>query len=741
MTGLSIAGYGVPTAVEGWSRITDLDAVTIGSETFVVSSTRYDGVLRLWTTDTAAPLIADTAQFGGSPIAGGSGTFTVLPLDGAPMILTGGGNAGSLQLRALSASGTFGAPDTLGLLPAPYAGFQHGTSMPLALGGYAVFGAFAGESGVGRLRFDASGTLTDHAVTLGTADHPAGGISATAHMQVAGQDILLTVSSAANSVTSRLVTADGSFGNATTLTADDGLGISAPTALASAVVGGQAYAVLGAAGSDSLSVIEVAANGTMIMRDHLLDGRDTRFGGVTSVEVLTYGNRTYVAAAGADDGVSLFQLLEGGMLIHLSAIADTVDIGLDNVSALTLQQSAGMLSIFAASSSEAGVTHLQYDTGVAGITALADPAGETLNGGAGGDNLYGGDGNDQILANAGDDVLRDGAGADVLTGGAAADIFILSPDGDMDMITDFTLGEDRIDLSLWPMLRDISQLWFSLRPDGVQITYGNEVLIVQSAAGTSIDYRDLTNADLIGGSRLSASLQPGYPGPETPPPDPNGPPPEPDPPEPGVNDPLLPLQLLSGGNLADLRLLLENDTAGPGTFALGTEAADLLLGTGAADVMIAGGGADQVFGAAGDDTLFGRAGDDRLEGDSGADNLRGGAGDDTLNGGNGQDRLEGGDGADTLSGGIGDDQLWGDAGADTFVFDSGHDLIGDFESGVDTIQLDPVLWTGLTNAADLLLIYATEVAGDTVIAFDADTSLTVAGIADPALLAPDLLLF
>ena len=67
-----------------------------------------------------------------------------------------------------------------------------------------------------------------------------------------------------------------------------------------------------------------------------------------------------------------------------------------------------------------------------------------LNGGAGNDTLNGGAGNDTLIG---------GVGADAMTGGAGADVFKITSlkdlglDASQDIITDFTVGEDVIDLS------------------------------------------------------------------------------------------------------------------------------------------------------------------------------------------------------------------------------------------------------------------------------------------------------
>lgn len=120
----------------------------------------------------------------------------------------------------------------------------------------------------------------------------------------------------------------------------------------------------------------------------------------------------------------------------------------------------------------------------------------------------------------------------------------------------------------------------------------------------------------------------------------------------------------------------------------------------------------QLFGTADNDTvvdtvganwLNGQGGRDVLKGKGGADTIFGGGGKDKLYGDKGNDTLKGGGGADKLFGGAGKDKMFGGAGADTFVFkaasdsknNSKADVIKDFESGVDHINLAAIL-TGAT---------------------------------------------
>lgn len=83
--------------------------------------------------------------------------------------------------------------------------------------------------------------------------------------------------------------------------------------------------------------------------------------------------------------------------------------------------------------------------GNGGDVLYGGTGGDTLNGGAGWDSLFGGDGNDVLVAGG------NGAVVDYFTGGAGADIFVLVPGdaGSQMYLTDFTRGEDKIDLGDW----------------------------------------------------------------------------------------------------------------------------------------------------------------------------------------------------------------------------------------------------------------------------------------------------
>lgn len=75
-----------------------------------------------------------------------------------------------------------------------------------------------------------------------------------------------------------------------------------------------------------------------------------------------------------------------------------------------------------------------------------DAMDNSLDGAGGDDTLVGRGGNDDLRGGGGNDILAGGPGFDTLTGGPGADTFVLADLDAADVITDFQVGVDRLDL-------------------------------------------------------------------------------------------------------------------------------------------------------------------------------------------------------------------------------------------------------------------------------------------------------
>ncbi|TBW10805.1 poly(beta-D-mannuronate) C5 epimerase [Azotobacter chroococcum subsp. isscasi] len=206
---------------------------------------------------------------------------------------------------------------------------------------------------------------------------------------------------------------------------------------------------------------------------------------------------------------------------------------------------------------------------------LGSVAAESLDGAGGDDSLAGGVGNDVLNGGAGADNLAGGHGRDQLAGGEGADTFRFSAltdsyrtesDNFSDLISDFDLAEDRIDLS---------GLGFSGLGDG-----HNGTLLLWTDSESNRTYLKNFDAD-ADGRRFEIALEGDF------------------------------------SSLSEKQLILD----GRQTLE-GSSGADTLAGGSADETLLGGAGRDLLDGGAGDDLLDGGAGRDNLTGGSGADIFR-----------------------------------------------------------------------------------------------------------------------
>lgn len=669
------------------SRITDL---ALGPAGGLYATTQYDGWVSAWNISGTALTQIDQDNHTASLTAGAMPGLAFVSRDGDAALLSGGFNGGRMTLRPLAGDGSFESRINLGsdsLFAGP---LIQPVGVTLSNDTTAVYGGIVNSGGIAQMTFATNGNLTSTNITPGSA------ISAMTSGMAGGINYLFTASASDLNVSVWAINSTGAISLTGSIAGDQGLWVSAPTALASTVIAGTTYLVLASAGSSSLTVLQIGSTGTLGVVDHILDDRNTRFAGATVVETVQHDGLTYVITGGADDGISVYAMLPGGRLVPRAHISDTPDMTLANINAIAVQGRSTGLDIFASSASEPGLTRLRYEAGnVQIITGTA--ASETLQGASG------------------DDILFDGTGSDTLRGHAGADTFILARDGALDTIADFTPGQDSIDLSGWTGLRSTNQLFFDSTNTGIRITYGDEVLIIQSANGQSIAASAFADNDLLSGTRIPQVIEPGEPGPVT------DPPPLPE-------------------RAAYIAPASPQPPAEAGIERLGTVADDALFGSSYDDILYGLAGRDTISGNAGADTLYGGGGSDRLMGGAGNDLLVGGGGRDDrwtettprgssnadiLYGDSGNDRIWGHAGADRLWGGLGNDILWGGAGRDTFVFTAGRDLFADVSVGVDTILLDSRLWTGGLTPLDIVNRFGTLDAGDAVLDFGSGNVLRV----------------
>ena len=321
-----------------------------------------------------------------------------------------------------------------------------------------------------------------------------GDISAFASVNIGGQTYLFTASAFDAGLNSFSINGSGGLQFIDSVANTDASGFSLPQALETINVSGQTYLVMASAGTDSLTVYSVSNSGALSEVGHLIDGVDTRFNDASSLASFSANGRSYILAAGSDDGLTLLEISAGGNLTVLPVLVDDFDTTLDNITDIEVVQFGDQTHAFVSSGSENGFTQIQIDTSSIGATITGSNADETLNGSALDDALDGLGGSDTINAGAGDDRITDGAGRDHLYGGAGADIFQFVADGTLDLIRDYQDGLDRIDLSL---LTGINGLEIYPRSYGAVIIAAGEEIRIETADGSGLSLNDFSSLDFI----------------------------------------------------------------------------------------------------------------------------------------------------------------------------------------------------------------------------------------------------
>ncbi len=469
------------------TAVSDLDIVqTASGEQVLMATSRSGGAISVYSLNNngAANLIDSQS------LTTDTETLEILSLNGNDYVVALGPQSSTTRLYSVNAAGEI----TGGALTISAAVGASTSVADVQIGGttYLYCAEFDASSPLDVLRLGNGTSLT----SLPNSGMPSG-VSEVLQASAGSGQYLLTVTNQGAQISSYAVQSDGRLMARDVSGAGTGLGIAEISALAEVTLDGQTYIIAAGRGSSSLSILHLAGNGTLTPVDHIIDTLHTRFQNVTALDTATIGDRVFVVAGGADDGVSLFELLPGGRLMHHSTLWDQTNMTLSDVSSLAMTAVNGSLQIFVGSGTETGVTQLEAEIGSTGTTQVGSSGNNTLTGSSAGEVLFGGAGNDWLSGWAGNDILMDGAGQDTLIGGNGQDVFVMDADGDYDEIRSFDPSQDRIDLSNWPMLRDISQLGFSQTGNGARITYRDETLRIFSADGQPLTLQDIIRPDLI----------------------------------------------------------------------------------------------------------------------------------------------------------------------------------------------------------------------------------------------------
>ena len=631
--------------------IRDLQAISGPDGTFLIAANGVGGGVTVYSVGADGALrLEDKVKYSNLSVSMSPGQIIVTELDGETIVLTGDDGAGAFIGHALDASGNLTVQKGYDV-PKSGADFVTAVSVDVAGAvGTVLIIAKAGGGNLSSYYQDGGGWANGN--TLNT------GLEFSDPLQMAscvvdGTAFVLLADAGIQGVACFSITgSNADIVETDRLGIEQGLGANMPSDMLTLEAHGQTWVLLAASQSNSVSVIHLGADGTLTQTDHVIDTLDTRFAQATAMAVFDVDGMAFVVVGGGDGGLSLFHLMPDGRLVQGQTLVHDTGLGLAGISAIDCVVETDALHLFVSSSDSAGIAQFVIDRsdlgqGVSGNGDLVGTSHADVLSGTG-----------TLDGRNGDDVLYAGAADTTLIGGGGADTFVLQAADATYLIADFDPGKDRLDLSLFPMMRSTMQLNFTATASGAQIHYGETVVVIENADGGS-----LTTAAIWPQGFGWAEHHYNPDGTTQPPWSSDG----------------------SGDTSWDLP-----DLPGPAQDApeesrapqmpsdaityTGTEEAETVKGAqNVDDVMVLAGGADNLWDRGGNNYVEGGAGDDTLSANGGNDTILGGLHHDSITAYQGDDVLLGEDGRDTVWGGLGDDYVSGGSGKDLIGGAEGHD--------------------------------------------------------------------
>ena len=474
---------------------------------------------------------------------------------------------------------------------------------------YLYVGASYGE-GISTYRVGASDTLTLVSTLGDTASSSLGGVIAINSISLGGHRLLVSASMTENGLSVFEMKEDGILSATASFGFAEALPVNRPSDLKIVETGGRAFVLLASFGTSSLTVLELRADGSLRFADQVADTQTTRFHNILAMDTISFNGQTLVAVAGGDGGVSLFQMLPDGQLLHRETLIDTTETALSGVRQLQFVQVGSRVELYALSTRDAGLTRLDVDLGQLGISG-------SVHTGTGSDDvLTAPQGGGSLQGLGGNDTLIDGAGPDTLSGGAGADTFVFRSDNETDTIADFNPAQDLIDLSGYQFRYDLTGVSFVPISGGISLRWDREVLTVLRDTGAPITAAEIRSRVLFATDHV-------------------------------IMPDVLPMQGTADNDTfirTTAPQTIDGDAATTGIVLYLTDSSRN-SGAAAGDILM------------NIESVTGTAYSDRITGDARANTLTGLQGDDLLDGSDGSDWLMPGPGNDTVIGGSGTDMV------------------------------------------------------------------------------------
>ncbi len=465
--------------------LSDMEITTISGRTYLLVAGAADGGISSYEILNDGPLVPSSDIL----LSSGSGTQSISDLSvfsiGASSYVLGSGMADNNQVvYDLGADGSLTLSVSYSDAASTYANWNMTTTIEIAGNTY-MYGAIWGQPGFFQFDIGAGGVLGNPVLHPDSPLLFLGDVTAVHAANLRGNDFLFVASGADAGLHCYAVAPDGSVQLRDTAAPLEG-GFSGVSELVAVDVAGRSFVIMASAGTDSLVTFRVSSNGMINHVQTITDTADTRFAGVTALEVFEHNGRVFLLAGGADDGITLFEITYKGKLNVLASIADDASMAMQNVTDIEAVFINGVLNVFVSSATDHGFTQFTIDIPNGNNLITGGPVAETLTGTSLDDTIYGRGKNDNLYGMDGDDRLIDGRGKDHMWGGNGADVFEFIDENSDDYIMDFEILQDRIDLSDYDLINNISDLTITPTATGAIIEVAGDFIYITSFDDTSL---------------------------------------------------------------------------------------------------------------------------------------------------------------------------------------------------------------------------------------------------------------
>ena len=233
------------------------------------------------------------------------------------------------------------------------------------------------DSGVSVFSVANDGTLTNRANVNDDATLELAGANSVTTAIVDGTTYLFVAGNADDGVSVFSVANDGMLSSVQDVDDDDDLQLDGAFSVTTAVVGTTTYLFVAGNEDDGVSVFNVANDGMLTSVQDVDDDVNLELDRAVSVTTAVAGGTTYLFVAGYDDdGVSVFSVANNGLLTNVTNVTDDDDLELDGANSVTTAVVDGTTCLFVAGFTDDGVSVFRVgDTGAfASVTNVNNDA-------------------------------------------------------------------------------------------------------------------------------------------------------------------------------------------------------------------------------------------------------------------------------------------------------------------------------------------------------------------------------